>query len=346
MSVDPIGFEGNDTNLYRYVENGPVYFYDFWGLWKRISPRSTYFYSDSNNDSFDSLYEEVRRLFPSQIRSGTVEELRYCVIPHFFKYNKIKIDGKKVSLASAEDMENAWNAGEIAKCGVYDISFMLKKNKGRRVSFSIGHDFNEMENPFIKIVSRKLDVSTKLMPSNIFSFLDNIVQKQGTISRLYIIGHSNGTEIGGVSAADRNAETVLFTAQTLGDPYARRSWQDAKSGKVPPIAWFSSNAEVIFWGCNTKQLAQDFAALYLLDGAIAMGTSKYLGSSDKCVPCLMDIEDFQAEVRWVAEAVGSTFEGFDFVVHTFERTRRNRVRVPGKEAVQAGSERSAKCRKC
>ena len=40
------------------------------------------------------------------------------------------------------------------------------------------------------------------------------------------------------------------------------------------------------------------------------------GSSDKCVPCLMDIEDFQAEVRWVAEAVGSTFEGFDFVVHT------------------------------
>ena len=70
------------------------------------------------------------------------------------------------------------------------------------------------------------------------------------------------------------------------------------------------------------------------------------GSSDKCVPCLMDIEDFQAEVRWVAEAVGSTFEGFDFVVHTFERTSRNRVCVPGKEAVQAGSERSAKCRKC
>jgi len=72
----------------------------------------------------------------------------------------------------------------------------------------------------------------------------------------------------------------------------------------------------------------------------------FKGSSDKCVPYLMDIEDFQAEVRWVAEAVGSTFEGFDFVVHTFERTRRNRVRVPGKEAVQAGSERSAKCRKC
>ena len=70
------------------------------------------------------------------------------------------------------------------------------------------------------------------------------------------------------------------------------------------------------------------------------------GSSDKCVPCLMDIEDFQAEVRWVAEAVGSTFEGFDFVVHTFERTSRNRVCVPGKEAVQAGAERSAKCRKC
>ncbi|MDO4426026.1 MAG: hypothetical protein Q4D17_09715 [Planctomycetia bacterium] len=71
-----------------------------------------------------------------------------------------------------------------------------------------------------------------------------------------------------------------------------------------------------------------------------------MGSSDKCVPCLMDIEDFQAEVRWVAEAAGSTFEGFDFVVHTFERTSRNRVCVPGKEAVQAGSERSAKCRKC
>ena len=48
----------------------------------------------------------------------------------------------------------------------------------------------------------------------------------------------------------------------------------------------------------------------------------------------MDIEDLQAEVRWVAEAVGSTFEGFDFVVHTFERTSRNRVCVPGKEDVR------------
>ena len=27
----------------------------------------------------------------------------------------------------------------------------------------------------------------------------------------------------------------------------------------------------------------------------------------------MDIEDFQAEVRWVAEAVGATFEGLDLL---------------------------------
>jgi|GEM_PF-5482659 len=37
----------------------------------------------------------------------------------------------------------------------------------------------------------------------------------------------------------------------------------------------------------------------------------------------------------------STFEGLDFVVHTFEQRRC----VP-KKAVAAGSERSAKCRKC
>ena len=35
LSVDPIGFEGNDTNLYRYVYNNPIIYSDFEGLKKR-----------------------------------------------------------------------------------------------------------------------------------------------------------------------------------------------------------------------------------------------------------------------------------------------------------------------
>lgn len=34
ISKDPIGFNGNDTNLYRYVENNPVSWIDPWGLFK------------------------------------------------------------------------------------------------------------------------------------------------------------------------------------------------------------------------------------------------------------------------------------------------------------------------
>ena len=35
LSLDPIGFEGNDTNLYRYVGNEPITSIDYWGLAKR-----------------------------------------------------------------------------------------------------------------------------------------------------------------------------------------------------------------------------------------------------------------------------------------------------------------------
>lgn len=32
IEADPIGLKGEDINLYRYVENNPVMFTDFWGL--------------------------------------------------------------------------------------------------------------------------------------------------------------------------------------------------------------------------------------------------------------------------------------------------------------------------
>lgn len=91
-----------------------------------------------------------------------------------------------------------------------------------------------------------------MMPNEVFTYLDDKVQKRGGISRLFIIGHSdgNGKKLGGASTFELGAPTVFITAQILRDPSARRTWQDAKAGKVPPIAWFSRNAEVRFLGAT------------------------------------------------------------------------------------------------
>ena len=52
----------------------------------------------------------------------------------------------------------------------------------------------------------------------------------------------------------------------------------------------------------------------------------------------MDGEDFEFEELLISEAVGASFEGFDFVVGPLQRAGRDRVVVPGEDALAVDGE--------
>ena len=292
ISVDPIGFNGGDANLYRYVGNSVLNTVDSFGLWKRVN--KYIYYSDSKTDTFTTLFNKVQEDFPDLIRSGTEDQLKYCVIPYdkypSFKYYTSPIDNCKYKKATVNDVEIAWENDKIAFHGFYDISYMLKLQHKKSISISIGYDDNlarmsdkTTPNRFIehmsdqfKIYGQNRNISTK---EKIFSNLDNIVKTGGSISQLYIISHGiTDDTMGGYSNKknSRNKQIVTFDVNTLGDPFAKRKWEDAQNGGVPPIAWFTYDANIYFIGCNTDKLASQFASKYLLDESKAWGTNYWM----------------------------------------------------------------------
>ncbi|MDO4584599.1 MAG: LamG-like jellyroll fold domain-containing protein [Planctomycetia bacterium] len=269
LSTDPIGFEGGDSNLYRYVANDVLNASDTSGLWKKVA---TYlYYSDKRNDSFESLFQKVQKDFGQKMRPGTMDELKYCVIPvpsKKFMYNK-----KTMSGADENAMKNKWEQGEIAKCGVYNIKPLLRMGTRHRYQFSIGQDSgilpNGEQNHYIEFLQDFKNVPQKhrnLNARNIYDILDKeIIDGKKQISYLQLIGHWEGNGfLGG------------FHGLSLGNPTKQRSWNDALQGKVPAIAWFTKDATVQFWGCKSSSLARNFAQNYLRGNAHAYGTNSWL----------------------------------------------------------------------
>jgi len=63
LSTDPIGFEGNDTNLYRYVCNNSVWFIDSLGNKKSLKDRIPYCkLAEKCNKSANEILEELNRI--------------------------------------------------------------------------------------------------------------------------------------------------------------------------------------------------------------------------------------------------------------------------------------------
>ncbi|MDR2643526.1 MAG: hypothetical protein LBC74_12115, partial [Planctomycetaceae bacterium] len=61
MSEDPIGFEGNDINLYRHVDNSVVLYTDWFGLWKirRDSSKRIVDVYAEQDDKFEELATKI-----------------------------------------------------------------------------------------------------------------------------------------------------------------------------------------------------------------------------------------------------------------------------------------------
>ena len=175
--------------------------------------------------------------------------------------------------ADEDSMREKWIQGKIAKCGVYNIKPMLRLGKNLYLRFSVGEDSgelpNNMQNRYIELFQNYRNVPIKnrnLNARQIYDFLDNkLVDGKYQIQSLEIIGHWQGEGLMG-----------YFHGESLGKPTERRNWDDAVMGKVPPIAWFTSNATVKFWGCFSSELAKTFAQNYLRGNAHAYGTNTLL----------------------------------------------------------------------
>ena len=270
LSVDPIGFEGNDTNLYRYVGNS-IFQLDALGLWKRIGNTEFYF-SDSDDDTFVDLVDLARK----DANMTPIDSVRnqFCIIPRlFFKgKRKVTIKGDKYTIADEERMKDAWEEGKPARCGLYDVSNIIDRySKPKWGRYAIGID--NPRNYYIhnmEILSRK-SITRLFKEKRLIKEIKTLSGEGKTpISALEIVGHS---WIGMDRIGSAEPSKPTFSIHSLGDATEKRTWEDAKRGKLPPIGWFRTDAVIWFTGCHTNHLASLFAAKYLRGKASAKGTN-------------------------------------------------------------------------
>ena len=291
ISVDPIGFNGSDNNLYRYVGNRPLVYTDSLGLWKKIN---TYHYYAEEGDTLDGLLSQMK-LDGLKLRSGKETEIQYCIIP--IVRESVTIDGIKYKTASREAMEIAWNNTTITPCGIYNVIFMTNQRGDGAYKFSIGYDaqgnngFISWSNKYFEVEKKNRNISGKKM----YDILDSAIAKSKKPMKLLdIIGHwVNNGEVGG---SDRLQSIITINGNVFGSATNKRSWNDAIQGKVPPIAWFADNSIVRFLGCSTTQIANDFARNYLRGNATAYGTKMQLWISARLVQYRGHMNNFYK--RW------------------------------------------------
>jgi len=81
----------------------------------------------------------------------------------------------------------------------------------------------------------------------------------------------------GCLSSDSVDDYRAFYLETLKALDKAPSYERAKQKKGPVRCWFTKNANVVFSGCESKMIAEPFAAAFLKKTAKAKGTKKQLG---------------------------------------------------------------------
>ena len=79
LSTDPIGFEGNDTNLYRYVGNKTIQHIDLWGQQSDITSLDPMLYNSIRIVIDDSINKVLKEIAPNffDISDREIDQLSY-----------------------------------------------------------------------------------------------------------------------------------------------------------------------------------------------------------------------------------------------------------------------------
>lgn len=82
----------------------------------------------------------------------------------------------------------------------------------------------------------------------------------------------------GCLSSDSVDDYRAFYLETLKALDKAPSYERAKQKKGPVRCWFTKNANVVFSGCESKMIAEPFAAAFLRKTAKAKGTKKTIGT--------------------------------------------------------------------
>ncbi len=310
MSEDPIGFKGRDANLYAYVGNSSVNATDPSGragvvsVWiEEIDSGYSAMISPVNGSTQAAGWTKIGDNLWQAGEGATFEGLVGLVDKRLAPSKNAMcirpvIHGVDPAIVGA--MREAWGdvnrkgvAPRPAVGGVYDVSslVMKKTQNGAPVAVSVGSDTNN----YIGAATHFFGATHFDSPAKLAEYLRVVSQDGATpIGTLYLIGHGNEflRGIGGRRDGPAGSHQVfklgdltLAAKAALGgrNLYGSNqnllaywpSFDEAVDGKLPPVAWLATDAEVRVIGCKTSSFAATIARHWLRSTeAVAYGTLK------------------------------------------------------------------------
>ena len=238
--------EKNELNLYNAFTNAVSFRFDILGLqWKQNKDTPHYYTASSHADTLQDL---------AKIAGGSGNDW-VCLWP-------VKVKEKK-------------GYPRVRECDTYDISNLNHSGISAEYLLSIDliGNYNHIYPNIIFLdpmkVSAELARKTK--------------EGESPFSSLVLAGH------GGYTGKFKYPIPVYWDNNNLNDYRAffletlkaldkAPSYERAKQKKGPVRCWFTKNANVVFSGCESKMIAEPFAAAFLRKTAKAKGTKKTIGT--------------------------------------------------------------------
>jgi RHS repeat-associated protein len=266
-SKDPIGVEGRDMNLSRYVDNSPIQFHDNLGLWKWEIEGNLHIFTAESQDTFESLLIIIGSFAGVNFTSNNIS----CIRPYTNGLNQKTIKA----------MKDAWSGKRPACGGKYNATSLVQAlpaySTGSDLKYSIGTDNNGYINAATQFYGATYVASKTTLITNI---LEAAAGGSRPIRSLILIGHSNrgSNKIGSNST---NGERFEFEdlgsrSNTPSNAWSWITWSDAinNTKTLPYGCWFSFNAHIRLVGCYTRIMANNAANRFVRQGGWTFGTER------------------------------------------------------------------------